>query len=146
MSLLRKPLVVSSALLALVVSALIAVSPAQEEPAASQPAAKRRHRLPRYYTQVVTEEQRAEIYDLQDEYAPQVEKLEAELAALEDERDGKIAAVLTPEQQEKVAELEAAARAKREGDRASDGGEQPSDSEPAPSTRPRTSRPRSTQP
>jgi Spy/CpxP family protein refolding chaperone len=125
-------------LLALAVSASLTVSPAQEGEA-TQPA-KRRHRLPRYYSQVVTEEQRASIYDLQGEYAPRIEKLEAQLAALEEERDTKIAEVLSPEQRQQVDDLEAAARAKRRA--AADAA--PAEEEAAPArpttraTRPRT--------
>jgi len=142
MALPRKSFVATLTLLALAVTASLTVSPAQEGEA-TQPA-KRRHRLPRYYSQVVTEEQRASIYDLQDEYAPRIEKLEAQLAALEEERDTKIVEVLSPEQRQQVDDLEAAARAKRRAaaDAAADAA--PAEEEAAPArpatraTRPRT--------
>ncbi len=70
------------------------------EPAAAkkQPAAakKFRGRLPNYYRQVVDAKQRTAIYKVQKEYAPRIEALKAQLAALMKERDEKVVAVLTP--------------------------------------------------
>jgi Spy/CpxP family protein refolding chaperone len=65
----------------------------------------RRHRLPLHYAQVVTEEQKQKILKIQDEYQPKIE-------ALEKERDAKIAALLTPEQKQKIEEV--SGKAKRE--------------------------------
>ncbi len=88
-------------------------------PEKSTPAKKRtfRGRLPAYYRQVVDEKQREKIYEIQREYAPKVDALRAQLAALIAERDEKVAAVLTPEQIEKVEQLRAEARAKRSSSR-----------------------------
>ena len=72
-----------------------------------------RGRLPAYYGRVVDEKQRKTIYGIQREYAPKIDALKAQLAALTAERDNKVAAVLTPEQLETVEKLKAEAKAKR---------------------------------
>jgi Spy/CpxP family protein refolding chaperone len=85
---------------------------------AQAPAAKRandqnaakRHRLPPYYAQVVKPEQRDKIYKIQDEYAPRIEELEQKLAALRQECEAAVRAVLTPKQQKLVDDLAAAAK------------------------------------
>jgi Spy/CpxP family protein refolding chaperone len=80
--------------------------------AAQGAAAKRgRHVLPKHYAKVVTEAQRAKIYTIQDEYDPKIDALAAQLKALKAQREEKIKAVLTPEQQKEVDE--AAAKAKK---------------------------------
>ena len=71
---------------------------------------KRRSRLPAHYAQVVTEQQREKISQIQEEYRPKIEALNAQLKALKKEQDDKIAAVLTPEQKKQIEE--AAAKAK----------------------------------
>lgn len=76
-----------------------------------------RGRLPAYYAEVVDEKQRTAIYAIQQEYAERIKQLRLQLDAVTKERDQKIAAVLTPEQQKKVAELAEAAKAKRERQR-----------------------------
>jgi hypothetical protein len=72
-----------------------------------------RGRLPNYYNRVVDQEQREKIYAIQREYAPKIDALKAQLAALVEERDEKVEAVLTPEQLKTVEELQAEAKAKR---------------------------------
>ena len=90
----------------------------QKEPAAETAPAEQekvfRGRLPAYYGQVVDEKQRQAIYEIQKQYAPRIDALKAQLAALTDERNGKVAAVLTPEQRAEVDGLKAEAKAKRE--------------------------------
>jgi hypothetical protein len=86
---------------------------ADKEQGASAPA-KPRGRLPVYYAQVVSEEQREEIYSIQASYAAQIDALEAQIETLLDERDAKIREVLTPEQRKEVDDLAAAARARRQ--------------------------------
>lgn len=73
-----------------------------------------RGRLPAYYNRVVDKKQREEIYAIQREYAPKIEALEAQLAALRAERDTKVEAVLTPDQLNTVEKLAAEAKAKRD--------------------------------
>ena len=72
------------------------------------------HRLPPYYGQVVTPEQRKQIYAIQDEYGPKIDALRKQLEALMAERDAKIAAVLTEEQRKELARLQEEAKAKRQ--------------------------------
>ena len=72
-----------------------------------------RGRLPAFYSQVVDQKQREAIYKIQEEYEPKIAALQDQLNALTKQRDEKVSAVLTPEQQKKVAELQAAAKAKR---------------------------------
>ena len=96
---------------------------AQDEKPAAKPAAakaktekakKFRGPLPAYYGKVVDKEQRQTIYKIQEEYAPKIAALKAQLTAMIKERNDEIAAVLTPEQQKKVKDLKAAAKAKRQ--------------------------------
>ena len=70
-----------------------------------------RGRLPAHYDQVVTDEQREKIYDIQGEYKPKIDALDAQLKALRAERDEKIAALLSAEQKKMVAEAAAKAKA-----------------------------------
>jgi len=72
-----------------------------------------RGRLPAYYSQVVDQKQREAIYKIQEEYEPKIAALREQLDALTKQRDEKVAAVLTPEQLKKIAELQAAGKAKR---------------------------------
>ncbi len=86
-------------------------SPAQVEPSAQKPF---RGRLPAYYRQVVTEEQRQAIYQIQAEYAPKIAELRAKLEALIAEQDAKIQAVLSPEQLKQVERLREEGKKARE--------------------------------
>ena len=72
-----------------------------------------RGRLPAYYNQVVTGEQREKIYEIQEQYQPKIEALDAQLKALKKEREERITAVLTPEQRQKVEEAATKAKQKR---------------------------------
>lgn len=86
---------------------------ADVKPAAAQKVKKFRGRLPAYYRLVVDEKQRQAIYAIQEEYAPKIADLRAQLEAQIKQRDEKVAAVLTPEQLKKVEDAKAAAKAKR---------------------------------
>lgn len=90
---------------------------AQEKEAESPPPTTQtkpfRGRLPAYYGKVVDQQQRAKIYEIQKEYAPRISALQDQLAALMKERNDKVRAVLTPEQQQQVDQFRAAAAAKR---------------------------------
>lgn len=88
-----------------------AQSPAKAEPAAEKPF---RGRLPAYYRQVVTEQQRQAIYRIQAEYAPKIAALRAQLEALIAEQDAKIRAVLSPEQLKRIEQLREEAKKARE--------------------------------
>lgn len=75
------------------------------------------NRLPPYYRGVVDEKQRDAIYKIQEQYRSKIDDLKAQLAAAMKERDDKIVAVLTVEQQAKIQSLSAAAKAKRAGEK-----------------------------
>jgi hypothetical protein len=65
-------------------------------------AEKNKGRLPPYYGDVVTAEQREEIYKIQAKYAPKVLELNEQLAALAKQQNDEIEAVLTAEQKAKI--------------------------------------------
>jgi len=71
-------------------------------------------RLPNYYSRVVDRNQREAIYGIQEEYFDQIAQLRARIVALEEERNGKIEEMLTPEQLAAVQQMEEAARLERE--------------------------------
>jgi hypothetical protein len=70
-------------------------------------------RLPTYYAQIVTEDQRQRIYQIQASYDPKIDALAAELDALVAKRDGEIRDVLSPAQQRRLDARIAEAQAKR---------------------------------
>jgi len=70
-------------------------------------------RLPAHYGDVVDAAQREKIYAIQKDFDPKMAALKAQLAALAKEQNEKIEALLTPEQRNKIAQLKAAADAKR---------------------------------
>ncbi len=87
-----------------------------QEPEA-QPRRQPRGILPAYYAAVVAPDQREKIYGIQQSYAEQLQKLEAEIAAIKAKRDAEVEAVLTAEQLKKVKAMADEARAKREAAR-----------------------------
>jgi hypothetical protein len=93
---------------------------------------KLRGRLPPYYRSVVTDQQREQIYGIQEEYKSKIEALEVQLKALTKERKDKIAAVLTPEQRKLVEEAAAkGARAAKTKGEVAPPAESPPATEPA---------------
>jgi hypothetical protein len=102
--------------LGLVVVSSPLLSVGQEKKAADK---KGTRRLPAYYADVVTEEQRKEIYDIQAKYAKQIQDLNDQLLALTKKQNDEVEAVLTKEQKEKVAaaRAEAAAKKKKKADK-----------------------------
>ena len=86
-------------------------------PAAEKAEAKKkefRGRLPAYYGRVVDDAQRKKIYAIQGEFAPGIDALKAQLAALTEERNKQVEAVLSPEQLKTVEDFKAEAKAKRD--------------------------------
>src|SRR5262245_34698197 len=79
-------------------------SAAQTKSEAKKPT-KARGRLPAFYNQVVDDEQRERIYTVQQKYADEIDRLEAQLNDLIDKRDAEVAAVLTEQQLEQVNQL-----------------------------------------
>ena len=87
----------------------LAVQPSRsgdDAPAAKAEASRSRVRLPNNYGQLgLTPEQRERIYAVQAEYAQKIEQLEAQLAALREQRDKQCQALLTPEQRARLAAI-----------------------------------------
>lgn len=76
-------------------------------------AKKAKGRLPAYFGDIVTAEQRTTIYKIQEGYKKQIDDLEAQLAALRDKEIAEIEAVLDAEQKEKLKKAREEAGAKR---------------------------------
>jgi Spy/CpxP family protein refolding chaperone len=85
-------------------------------PAAKAARAKPRGRLPAYYGDVVTQDQRDKIYSIQATYEVQLAALREQLESLVDKRDAEVEAILSAEQKEQVKKLAADAKAEREAD------------------------------
>lgn len=81
---------------------------------AAKTRAKPRGRLPAHFAKLVDPSQREKIYKINDEYAPKIEALQAELKALIAKRDAEVEGVLSAEQKEKLTALRTEAAAKRE--------------------------------
>lgn len=62
-------------------------------------------RLPTYYSEIVTQDQRLKIYSIQSGYNTKIEQLEAEIAKLEAAMKKEMEAVLTQPQSERLEEL-----------------------------------------
>lgn len=82
-------------------------APAAGNAQAVKEKAKPKGRMPNYYTKVVDGIQREKIYQIQQNYAPQIAQLKAQLKALDEKQDAEISALLTPEQRQRVAVLKA---------------------------------------
>ena len=76
-------------------------------------AKKARGRLPAYFADIVTEEQRTAIYKIQEGYKKQIDDLEAQLAALREKEITEIEGVLDAEQKEKLKKARDEAAGKR---------------------------------
>lgn len=120
----KLPFAVSAIILPLVVSIALAQDTKSSSKAdakaadksdskTTKPRAPNRGRLPPYYTQVVNGQQREKIYAIQQQYAPQIAELKAQLQALQDKQNSEVEAVLTPEQLATVKKLSDDAKAKR---------------------------------
>ncbi len=68
------------------------------------------HRLPAYYGKVITPEQREQIYQIQDEYGPEIARLRKALKKVVDERDRRVQALLSAEQKQQLEEIRAERR------------------------------------
>lgn len=99
---------IAAAVLCLVLPAMLA---AQDDPSSR---AEPRGRLPSYYAQVITPQQKEQVYQAQAEYEQQIDALEAKIEALEKKRDDAVRALLTAEQRKQVDQLAAVAKAKRD--------------------------------
>ena len=70
-------------------------------------------RLPPYYKEIVTAEQKDQIYKIQTEYKAKIDAAIAQYHALTKEQATKIEALLTPEQKQKLDQLKSAPKPKR---------------------------------
>lgn len=89
---------------ALVVAVFGLLSMGQEPAKKATP----RGRLPAYYKDLVSPDQRDEIYAIQGKYNAEIKELEAKIEKLKKERDTEVERVLTPKQQERLKLLMAA--------------------------------------
>lgn len=74
---------------------------------------KGKGRLPAYYKDVVTEEQRDKIYTIQAKYAKQLEDLQSQIDAARSKLNDEIEGLLSADQKEKLAKLKAEAETKK---------------------------------
>ena len=102
------------ALAALMVSPSFGQQEQTDDSAKTAPTTKKvRRRLPAHFSALVSQKQRATIYQLQADYAVQMDKLRAQLDTLITDRDREIDAVLDPEQMTEVSKKRIAAKEKR---------------------------------
>ena len=82
---------------------------------ATKPAAAKKAsgRLPTYFAAVVSQKQREAIYEVQADYAAQLEELQAQVDALIADRDREVEAVLSAEQLAEVTKKREEAKKKR---------------------------------
>ena len=79
----------------------------------AKPAKAAKGRLPPYYADIVTEDQRAKIYEIQTKYSKELEALREQIAAVTEKQRAEIESVLSPEQKDKLKKSESDAVAKR---------------------------------
>ena len=86
----------------------------------AKPAAKEKAkgRLPAYFKDVVTDEQRDQIYAIQAKYEKQLGDLRAQLEAVQDKQMAEIEGLLSAEQKEKLKKIRDEADAKKKADKA----------------------------
>ncbi len=85
----------------------------QEKKSAEKKTEKPKGRLPAYYSDVVSDEQKERIYGIQEKYSKELKALNEELLALTKKQNDEIEAVLTAEQKVKVDAARDAAIAKK---------------------------------
>ncbi|MCI0358680.1 MAG: hypothetical protein L0211_09375 [Planctomycetaceae bacterium] len=115
-SLLKKVLV--CAVVLPVLGLLVANSPLSIGQEKAKKAEKTKGRLPAYYADVVSAEQKEKIYAIQAKYDDQIKELNEQLAAVAKKLNDEIEAVLTAEQKAKIdaARQEAVAKKKKKSD------------------------------
>jgi hypothetical protein len=103
--------VVASALGLLVAGSPLSIG--QEKKAAEKKTEKAKGRLPAYYADVVSEEQKERIYGVQEKYAKELKALNEQLLAVTKKQNDEIEAVLTAEQKAQIDKARDAAIAKK---------------------------------
>jgi Spy/CpxP family protein refolding chaperone len=127
----RRSFYVLAVIGAAVLAALTGTSPASAQSGGSEPGAAKKltGRLPKFYDEVLTEEQKDQIFKLQADYKAKMDDLKAQYQKLDAEKKAKIEAIPTAEQKEKIKKLtddaakaRAAARAAAMAERAKKSG------------------------
>jgi hypothetical protein len=95
---------------------------------------KAKGRLPAYYKDVVTEEQRDQIYAIQAKYVKQLEDLQGQIDAVKAKQNDEIEGLLSAEQKEKLAKVKIEADAKKKTAKKGDGDKTAKPVEPAKTT------------
>ena len=95
---------------------------------------KPKGRLPAYYKDVVTDEQRDQIYVIQAKYVKQLEDLQSQLDAVKAKQNDEIEALLSAEQKDKLAKVKAEADAKKKAGKKGDADKTTKPAEPAKTT------------
>ena len=72
-------------------------------------------RLPTYYSRVVTQTQRESIYEIQDRYDLEIQKIEAQILEKVKERDQEVEKILEPDQLAQVKRWTEEAKQRRAG-------------------------------
>ncbi len=90
-----------------------AAEPGDDSSAAPQERKKPRGRLTVFYSQVVSGDQREEIYSIQAKYEPEMDALVEKLVELRNQMQAEIKGVLSSDQIERVEELRAEAKQRR---------------------------------
>ena len=95
---------------------------------------KNKGRLPAYYKDVVTDEQRDQIYAIQAKYEKQLTDLQSQIDAVKAKQNEEIDALLSAEQKEKLATVREEADAKKKAGKKGDGEKPVKPAEPAKTT------------
>lgn len=112
-----KKFTVAAVVLALVTSLLALAPPTNGQDAGNKKKAvakaPAKGRLPPYYRDIVTPDQRDRIYELQAKFDAQIDELTTQLEDLRAQREAEVEAVLNAEQKSQLAEARAAAGSKK---------------------------------
>ncbi len=95
---------------------------------------KPKGRLPAYYKDVVTDDQRDKIYAIQAKYEKQLSDLQSQLDAVKAKQNDEIEGLLSAEQKEKLAKVKADADAKKKTAKKGDGDKATTPAEPVKTT------------
>jgi hypothetical protein len=96
---------------------------------------KPKGRLPAYYKDVVTDEQKDQIYAIQAKYDKQIDDLQSQLDAVKAKQNEEIEKLLSAEQLEKLAKVKEEAEAKKKAAKKGGGDKETKSTEPAKTTK-----------
>jgi len=95
---------------------------------------KPKGRLPAYYKDVVSDEQRDQIYAIQAKFAKQLDDLQSQIDAVKAKQNDEIEGLLSAEQKEKLAKVREEADAKKKASKKGDADKTATPAEPAKTT------------